>query len=176
MAQNNIPEEDPLEGFDKRPAVSWKGAAVGTIKTLTVESYSRSAQTTVFGSNPPKLAFWPGNTPGEQGNPKMAVVFDVLEEGEERSLWAPIPSSLKTALMKAQQEAGQRIGPGGTLELKLTRQEDKGKGNPQNIFAARYTPPVAQPPADALGGAAPAGHESDPWGSSSTPAGEEPPF
>lgn len=173
---NNAPENDPLAGAAKRPAVSWKNDAVGTVKTFTVQSYGREAQTTVFGSNPPRLAFWPDNPDGSKGKPKMAAVFDVeTEQGEELSLWAPIPSSLRTALATAQTEAGQRIGPGGRLEVKFVREEDKGKGNPQKIFAARYTPPAAQPPAtDALGGSETAA--SDPWSTSSTAGDNAPPF
>lgn len=170
---NNAPEHDPLAGAEKRPAVSFKDFPVGGVKTLTVQSYGREAQTTVFGSNPPRLAFWPDNPDGSKGKPKMAAVFDVEDEqGQELSLWAPIPGSLRTALATAQTEAGQRIGPGGKLDVKLVREEDKGKGNPQKIFAARYTPPAPQAPAnDALGG--------DPWSTPATPppaADSEPPF
>jgi len=166
---NAPPEHDPLLGAEKRPAVSFKDLPVGTVKELEVESYSREAQTTVFGSNPPKLAFWPGNSPGEQGNPKMAAVFDVLENGEPKSLWAPIPSSLRTALAKAQGDAGARIGPGGKLFVKLVEKKESGKGNPQSIFAAKYEP--GAPPApknDPVGG--------DPWSTPATPPSDEPPF
>ncbi len=170
MSQNNAPEHDPLLGAEKRPAVSFKDLPVGTVKTLEVESFSREAQTTVYGSNPPRLAFWPGNTPGEQGNPKMAVVFDVLENGEPKSLWAPIPSSLRFALAKAQTEAGKRIGPGGTLRVRLAQQKESGKGNPQNIYEAKYE--AAPEPDPLAGGTA----SSDPWGTPTTTASEEPPF
>lgn len=173
--QNTAPEVDPLAGHDKRPAVSFKDLPVGTVKRLTVESFARTAQTTVFGSNPPKLAYWPGNAPGEQGNPKMAVVFDVLEDGEEKSLWAPIPSSLKSALMKAQGDSGQRISPGGTLLVKLAGKKESGKGNPQNVFEARYEPGATPPPTtDALAGGT---VSSDPWSTpTSSGSSDEPPF
>jgi len=179
--QNNA-DYDPLSAALKRPAVSWKDVPVNTVKKLAVESISREAQTTVFGSNPPKLAFWDPK-PGEaQGNPKMAAVFDVTEDGEPKSLWAPIPSSMLTALAEAQQAAGQRIGPGGTLEIYIAQQVDKGKGNPQNVFKAKYTPAPAgfgQPDPVAASTPAqpsqPATPASDPWSTPAQPS-DEPPF
>jgi len=177
--QNNA-DYDPLVAALKRPAVSWKDVPINQVKRLTVESTSREAQTTVFGSNPPKLAFYDPK-PGEaQGNPKMAVVFDVSENGEPKSLWAPKPGSMLTALATAQGEAGQRIVPGGTLEIYIADQVDRGKGNPQNIFKAKYTPPApgANTP-DPLAQAQPAQPAtppaSDPWSTPSAPV-DEPPF
>lgn len=178
MTQNTAPEHDPLLGAEKRPAVSFKTDPIGTVKTLTVQSWSREAQGTVFGSNPPRLAFWE-NPDGSKGNPKMNVVYDVEDEqGEALSLWAPIPSSLRTALAEAQTAAGARIGPGGILEIKFVREVDKGKGNPQKIYAARYTPGTPPAPTGDALGTQPAA-ESDPWGttvSDTRPTGDEPPF
>lgn len=176
MTNPQVPGPDPLLGADKRPAVSWKDVPVNQVKRLEVESYSREAQTTVFGSNPPQLAFWPGNTPGERGNPKMAVVYDVLEEGEPKSLWAPIPGALRTALAEAQSAAGQRIGPGGTLEVYISSKKDTGKGNPQSLYKAKYTPGIAAPAADPLAGGGTPAAATDPWSTPSTPAADEPPF
>lgn len=166
---------DPLMGAVKRPAVSFKNAPVGTVKRLVVRSLSREAQQTDFDTGKP--AFWPSDIPGQQGNPKMAVVFDVFDEtaGEERALWCPKPSSMLTAVATAQTQAGVRIAPGGVLEVKFVEQkpsQDRKKEG-QKVYAAKYTPPA---PADALAdstGGAPAA--TDPWSSTPT-TGDAPPF
>lgn len=169
--QNNDPNYDPLASALKRPAVSWKNHPINKVKRLTVQSLAREAQTTDFATKQP--AFWP------DGNKKMAAVFDVQDEetGEELALWAPKPSSLLTALAVAQTDAGQRVGPGGVLEVFISGTKPSGKGNDQNLFKAKYTPPAAgantpDPLAGASQPSQPA--DSDPW---STPAAsEEPPF
>jgi hypothetical protein len=153
----NTQDYDPLEGTEKRPSVSFRDAAVGTTKVLEVQSFSRSAQTTDFDTGKP--AFWK-NDDGTQGNPKMAVVFDVedTQTGEALALWCPLPSSMKTAVLAAQKASGARISPGGTLKVTLERLEpnkDRKKA-PQKIYKATYTPPApgAGEP-DALAGSAP---------------------
>jgi hypothetical protein len=175
--QNNDPNYDPLASAIKRPAVSWKDVPVNQVKSLKVESFSREAQTTVFGSNPPALAYWE-NKDGTKA-PKMAVVFDVEEDGEQKSLWLPKPGSGLTAVAQAQTDAGQRIGPGGTLEIYISAKKPSGKGNDQNLFKAKYTPPAAganTPDPLSAPASAPAAQPaaSDPW--STTPATDEPPF
>lgn len=177
----NDPGYDPLASALKRPAVSFKETPVNKVRKLTVESLAREAQTTVFGSNG-ELAFWPANPDGTR-NPKMAVVYDVTddeadENGQfEHALWAPKPSSLLTALAKAQQESGVRIQPGSVLEVYITGTKPSGKGNDQKLYKAKHTPPATPATPDALAAAVPAASEpakKDPW---STPvASDEPPF
>jgi hypothetical protein len=146
-------ERDPLLDGDKRPSVSFKTAAVGDTKRLNVQSLSRAAQQTDYDTGKP--AFWPSDTPGVQGNPKMAVVFDVEYQGEELALWAPRPSSMLTAIIAAQKAAGQRIGPGGVLAVTLDsiKPSTDRKKEGQKIYTAVYTPPApgANEP-DALNG------------------------
>lgn len=163
MTQALNTERDPLLDGDKRPSVSFKNANVGDEKVLTVQSFSRSAQQTDYDTGKP--AFWPSDTPGVQGNPKMAVVFDVEYQGEELALWAPRPSSMLTALVAAQKAAGQRIAPGGTLRVRLDsiKPSTDRKKEGQKIYAAHYTPPVAGSDShDELAGPAPQAQGSAP--------------
>jgi len=185
--QNNA-DYDPLASALKRPAVSFKETPVNQVRRLTVQSLAREAQTTVFGSNG-ELAFWPAGPDGTR-NPKMAVVYDVDddtpdENGQtEHALWAPKPSSLLTALAKAQQESGVRIQPGSVLEVYITGTKPSGKGNDQKLYKAKHTPPAAGSQPDPLTSGAPAapapqgsvaGTSQDPW--SAPPASSsEPPF
>lgn len=174
--QNNAPGDDPLLSAMKKPAVSFKGQPVGTVTKLNVTGWSREAQTTDFRTKLP--AFWPAK-PGEaQGNPKMAVVYDVTDEqGEELTLWAPRPSSMLTALAKAQTDSGSRIGPGGTLEIQFYDTKPSDKGEDQKLYRAKYTPGVTPPPTDTLtsGGSVSKTSATDPW--SNTPVvSDEPPF
>ena len=172
--QNTDPNYDPLAAAAKRQSVSFKRAAQGERKRLQVQSLSREAQQADYDTGKP--AFWPSDVPGQQGNPKMAVVFDVFDEstGEPRALWAPKPSSMLNALAAAQTKAGQRIQPGGTLEVWIEdyKPSNDPKKEDQKLYAAAYTPPA---PADPLASSAPAAERTttrvDP-----TPATDEPPF
>lgn len=177
----NDPNYDPLAAAQKRPAVSFKNVPVNQIKRLQVESLSREAQQSNYDTGKPD--FWPSDTPGVQGNPKMAVVFDVFDEtaGEHRALWAPKPSSMLNALAAAQTEAGQRIAPGGVLEVFIAsiKESTDPKKEGQKIYKAKYTPPAAgagQPDALAPAAQPAAPAASDPWSTPATPAGDEPPF
>ncbi len=171
MTQPNDPNYDPLAAAAKRPAVSFKRAAQGEVKRLQVQSLSREAQQADYDTGKP--AFWPSDIPGQQGNPKMAVVFDVFDEssGEPRALWCPKPSSMLNAVAAAQSAAGQRIAPGGLLEVWIDGFKPSGdpKKEDQKLYKARYTPGQ---PADPLAGAAPAA----PAAPASQPVSDEPPF
>lgn len=170
MSQNNA-DFDPLAGALKKPAVSWKHEPVGTVRVFQVQSSADVAQTTDFATKLP--AFWklkPGQT---EPDPKLAAVFEVFDEKEqeERTLWAPIPSSMRTALAEAQKAAGELIGAGGTLTIKFTGTKPSGKGEDQKLYAAKYDPPKAAPKPDPL-----ASGPSDPWATPAAPATDEPPF
>lgn len=175
--QNNA-DYDPLSSALKKPAVSFKDTQVNQVRRLEVTSLAREAQTTVFGSNG-ELAFWPAGPDGTR-NPKMAVVFDVVDDvsHEPASLWCPKPSSLLTAVATAQAESGQRIGPGSVLEVYITGTKPSGKGNDQKLYKAKHTPPTAEQ-RDVLAGALPgsvAGTSADPWTQQKPAASDEPPF
>jgi len=139
-------DADPLEGGDKAPAISFKGAPIGTVYTMTVTAAAKLVQSRDFETG--ELAYWPGNVPGQVGNPKMAVVINGTVNGEERSLWATKPSDMLAALQKAQKDAGQRILPGGTLHVKLAGEtpHDNPRLNAKKNYAAMYVPPVAADP------------------------------
>ena len=164
------PNYDPLMDSAKKPAVSFKNVPQGEVRRLQVQSLSRSAQQSDYETGKP--AFWPSDVPGQQGNPKMAVVFDVFDEtaGELRSLWCPKPSSMLSAIVEAQTTAGVRIQPGGVLEVWIDgfKPSNDRKKEDQKLYKARYTPGA---PADALTDSQPA------QGSAATPpASDEPPF
>lgn len=175
--QNNDPNYDPLTAAAKRPAVSFKRAGQGEVRVLQVQSLSREAQQADYDTGKP--AFWPSDVPGQQGNPKMAVVFDVFDEsaGEARALWCPKPSSMLNAVAAAQSAGGVRIAPGGKLEVWIDSFKPSGdpKKEDQKIYAARYTPPA---PSDPLStpAVAPRGQETSTPASAPAPSGEEPPF
>lgn len=165
---------DPFAGADKVPSISFKGAPVGTVYEGVVTEAPKLVQSRDYDTGDP--AFWPAK-PGETPNPKMSVVIRILmEDGEERSVWAQKPSAMFAAIGEAQKQAGQRIDVGGTLAVKFTGEKPhtdpvkiKKDMPPQKLYAAKYTPPVTKP-------------ADDPWASSAagTPATpavtDEPPF
>lgn len=169
----NDPNYDPLAAAQKRQSVSFKRSGKGEVKRLRVESLSREAQQADYDTGKP--AFWPSDVPGVQGNPKMAVVFDVFDESESepRALWCAKPSSMLNAVAAAQSAAGQRIQPGGTLEVWIDdyKKSTDPKKEDQKLYKARYLP------GDPLTQAAPAAPAEQP---AVTPAVssalEEPPF
>ncbi len=169
----NDPNYDPLAAAQKRQSVSFKRNGKGEVRSLRVESLSREAQQADYDTGKP--AFWPSDVPGQQGNPKMAVVFDVFDEtaGEPRALWCPKPSSMLNAVAAAQSAAGVRIQPGGTLEVWIDDYKPSGdpKKEDQKLYKARYTPPA---PADPLASSAPAAKPEQP--ATPAPSGDEPPF
>ena len=174
---NQAPAGDLLMEFAKKAAVSFKHTPINKVRRLEVRSYADKAQTTDFRTKQP--AFWdpkPGQT---QGDPKLAIIFTVLDDetGEERTLWAPKPSSMLTALINAQTEAGVQIAPGGVLEVYQYGTKPSDKGEDQKLYKAKYTPPVAGRPAvDPLAEDAPTS-DAPPSGFGAGPvASDEPPF
>jgi hypothetical protein len=135
-------EVDPLAGGTKTPAVSFASQPIGTVITGTVTDYVKSLQSRDYTTG--ELKFWPDNKDGSKGKPVMCAVVNMIVDNEERSLWATIPSALFQALKDAQSNAGERIGPGGTLAVKYTgdKPNENPRLNPAKQYAAIYTPPV----------------------------------
>jgi hypothetical protein len=124
--------DDPFDVPEKKPSVSWKGAKIGTVYTMTVTDVPTEVQSRDFDTGEP--ATWP------DGNKKMSVVIGVEIDGEKLNLWAPKPSALFAALAKVNKEDGP-IGVGGELKVRLSGQKknpDKPRLNPQNLFQAKY--------------------------------------
>lgn len=147
MSQHD--EHDPLAGTDSAPSVSFKDDEPGVVKRLVADGPAEAVQQTVFGTEGVK-AFWT-NKDGSQGKPKMAaVITGTDDDGERRSLWAPIPSDLQSKLSEAQKRdlPGRRIDAGDVVIVKLTGREPSGKGNPKNVFAVKITPAKPAPQAD----------------------------
>jgi hypothetical protein len=151
-------KNDPYYGGEKTPSLSWKGLPHNTIFVTEVLEKATLLQSTDYESR--ELAFWDK----EKTRPKMAAVTRVLvtegphSVGEERSIWATIPSNLFIAIKEAQKAAGQKLLPGGILRLCLTgekRHEDP-RMNPIKQYAAKYTPPAGSAGADPFGEAPPA--------------------
>lgn len=167
--QNNDPNYDPLAAAAKRQSVSFKHSKQGERRRLQIQSLSREAQQADYDTGKP--AFWPSDTPGVQGNPKMAVVFDVFDEetSEPRALWCAKPSSMLNAVAQAQTKAGQRIAPGGVLEVWIDgyKKSNDPKKEDQKLYAAEYTGPA---PSDPLV------KESAPATTGAAASADEPPF
>ena len=177
---------DPFSGGEKVPSLSWKGLPIGSLFILEISAPAKALQSRNFDTNLPD--YWdPDKT-----RPKMSAVVNVRvlqgphSVGEDRSIWAQIPSNLFVAIKEAQKAVDRRLEPGGILHLKFigeTPHEDKRK-NPIKNYAARYTPPAmaqqSDPFTDQSSHQSPAA--STPgmpsWGSTSQPAttGSKPAF
>ena len=160
----NIPD-DP---FDKVsiPSLSFKDVPMKTVVQFHVAKYPEMVQGRDFDSGEAK--WWPANADGTR-NPVMCAVITGTVNGEERAIWARKPSSMFSAIMKAQKDSGQRIAPGSLLSLVQTGEEpnkDRKKAA-QKIYAAKHEPnavpvasqsdPFAQPAASATTA------ETNPW-------------
>lgn len=140
---------DPFDSPESRPAVSFKGAPVGTTVVCVIDGTSKLVQARDFETGKP--AYW------NDGNPKMTAVIDVLVDGEPRSVWAPVSSNIHKAIGAAQKNAGHTMTPGGTLTLRFVGEKpnDNPRLNPQKLYEARYTPPDAFATASATADDAP---------------------
>ncbi len=150
-------ERDPFAGSESAPAISFKDAADGTIKTIIADGPAKQLQQRVFGTDG-ELAFWPAKN-GVPGNPKMAAVVSGVDlNGEPVSLWAALPGDLASKIAAAQNGVAPkyRIKDGDRIDVKLVTREPSGKGNPKSVFAVKITP-----------GAPPA--QSDPFGDDKPP-------
>jgi hypothetical protein len=140
----------------KSPSLSFKEKPVGTKYEIRITAAPNMAQTIDFNTNKP--AFW-ANPDGTPGNPKMAAVFkgEIIDGpdclGEIRSVWAPKPSSMFTAIAEAQQKFGRRIEVGGVIEIEFAKTEKNKnpKFNDQKIYSAEYVGPKQSAVEDPLG-------------------------
>lgn len=148
-------EIDPFaESADKAPAISFKNAPEGTIKTVKVTAPPKKIQGKEFGTENP--ATWP------DGKPKYSAVINGLDEnGEPCSVWAQIPSDLFIKLRDAQKELGRSVRDGDTIAIKFVKEEPT-KGSPKKVYAVKITPGTPNAPAG-----------SDPFGDSSSGAAKD---
>ena len=126
---------DPFAGGESVPSLSFKDLPVGTTYTGIVLEEPQVVQARDYETGQP--AFWP------DGNQKKTIVIRLEVDGEERSLWAPIPSAMKTAIAEA--KGTNLIEKGGILAVRFDSEVPNAKNprlNPQKIYKARYTPPV----------------------------------
>jgi hypothetical protein len=140
-----IPEPtDPFYGSEKIPSLSWKGLPPGSTFELIVLDAAKAIQSRNFESGQPD--YWDA----EKTRPKMAAVLNVLvvsgphSAGEDRSIWAQIPSNMFIALKEAQKTAESRFAPGGTLYLRFTGEvpHENKRYSPIKQYEAKYVPPV----------------------------------
>lgn len=142
MSQPTI--TDPF-GQTSTPSLSFDQKPIGTSYTGTVKSEPGWAQSRDFKTGDP--VFWP------DGNPKMMATVEIQvpslagEKGADddgsRTVFAPKPSSLFSAIAKAQREAGAgALKPGGLLTVTLIGEEPaKQQGmNAKKLYDAKYTP------------------------------------
>lgn len=164
-------DTDPLATGDKSPAVSFKDAPLGAVHYIDVTEPGKSIQQINFDTEQPD--YWPDNADGSKGKPKMAAVYNGTDEnGEPRSLWAPIPSDLQAKLAAAQTTFGKRIGTSGNVERISVQLVNRVPAkNP------KYNKSVYNVKIETIG-AAPKPVEPDPMGDpwASTPAAATPPF
>jgi hypothetical protein len=142
--------DDPFAGGEKLPSLSWKGLPIGTTFTVEIVEEAKALQSRDFETG--ELAFWDA----EHTRPKMAAVLNVLvtdgphSVGEQRSIWASIPSDLFFALKEAQKQADAKFTKGGKLQVRFhgeTPHENK-RYNPIKNYKAKYTPPAKVDPFD----------------------------
>lgn len=128
MAYGNDP--DPFAPSASTPSVSWKDAEKGhTVSGIVLEAPAL-VQERDFASQEP--AHW------EDGSPKMAAVVKLNIDGTERSLWAPKPSAIHNAIVKALD--GEAMKVGGKLSVTFTDWAE-GKRGKRRDFTATWTPP-----------------------------------
>ena len=169
MTQQTMADVDPLAGGDKTPAVSFKNKPIGTKVTMTLTEHGKFVQGKDFDTD--ELAYWPANADGTR-KPKMCAVYTGTVDGEPMSFWATKPSSLFSAFVEAQKAAGgERMAPGGTLEVEFYAEEPakNPKHNPRKLYRARYTKGSAP-----VSTADPLGTSNDPWAKPATD--DKPPF
>jgi hypothetical protein len=172
--QNNDPNYDPLQEFDKTPAVSFDpsrgGIAENTWGTMTVTDYIKLVQDKDDNGKP---KFYE-----DSGKPVMKAVLPVEIDGEARALWAKknyVEGGLFKGLQQAQTALGSRIGPGVELAIKWHWDTTKPKklGNHPKAYEVKakagQAPPPAEDPLISAGA-------SSRLGSVTVGGGDEPPF
>jgi hypothetical protein len=138
---------DPFSGGEKTPSLSWKGLPVGATFSLEVLEAAKPLQSRNFESG--ELDYWDT----EHKQPKMAAVVNVRvlagphSVGEERSIWAQIPSNMFIAIKEAQKTADARLAAGGKLHLRFAGEKphDNKRYSPIKQYEAKYEPPTTDP-------------------------------
>jgi hypothetical protein len=73
--------------------------------------------------------------------------FNLICDGEDRTLWVKKNSRLATVLGAAFKEAGlEKIVCGGVLKVRRVQDVPTDKGNPMHDYQAKYTPPAGVGP------------------------------
>lgn len=156
-------ESNPFDTGNSAPAVSFATrdahgnlthAPIGTRYEFKVTEAPKEVQARDFESG--SAAFWP------DGNPKKTIVTGIEVNGEARTLWAPKPSAMLTAIKEALTTAAgvqpMLVGGTGFVEFTGYGKAEAGK-NPQKLYKAGYTPPNAF--AEAASNTAPANTEDE---------------
>lgn len=131
--------DDPFASVS-RPAVSFKDSKIGDTVTLIVSDPASKVHSRDFETGEP--AYWDD----ARTQAKYSAVVNGTIDGEEKALWAQMPSALFAAIAEAQKQAGQKIDAGGTLRIKYIGDKPNSKNarlKPAKQFAAIYEPPVA---------------------------------
>lgn len=140
-------ESNPFDTGNSAPAISFATrdahgnlthAPIGTRFDFTVTEAPKEVQARDFDSG--SAAFWP------DGNPKKTIVTGIEVNGEARTLWAPKPSAMLTAIKEALTTAAgvqpMLVGGTGYVEFTGYGKAEAGK-NPQKLYKAGYTAPNA---------------------------------
>lgn len=101
----------------------------GTIVSIE-EMHSRKYNST-------DLAYW------DDGKPKKTIRIVLDTPQGQGSIWAGIPSALRTAIIEA--KGANQIEIGGTLAIKFVGTEPVTGYNDRKLYKAQYSPPVATP-------------------------------
>ena len=136
------PGRDPLQGLQRQPSVSWVGIPVGAVRTFLIESgpdVQHDREYRKDGIGPLAYA-------RESGKPKWVAIFTIIDEsGNERGLWARMPSNLQQAILMAQEQAGCIIADNRWAALQIRYDGDDPKSEagltPARAFSARILPP-----------------------------------
>ena len=142
---NDTLPPDPFDVPPSVPSLSFRDAPIGTTYTGRVVRLPSLVQSRDFESN--ELKFWP------DGNPMQTAVFHiVLNDGGERSVWCPKPSSMFAAVTEAQNANKQRMLLGDTVTISLIGEkpnETNPRLNPAKQYKVVIVPadPFAQPAA-----------------------------
>lgn len=148
---------DPFDAPSKVPTVTFDKMPIGTTYRLRVLGPAEKAQGKDFESGEP--AVWK-NTDGST-SPKYSAVLKVkvldnggndrMAVGEDRAIWATIPSAMFAALQDAKKAAGATFEDGGELVVRYSGDKPNEKNprlNPAKQYQAKYTPGAPPAPAD----------------------------
>ena len=163
---------DPFDAPSKVPTVTFDKMPVGTTYELEVLAPADKAQGKDFETGEP--AVWKNNDGSTSpkysavlrvkvldagGNPNMAV-------GQERAIWATIPSAMFAALQEAKAKAGASFDAGGKLTVRYSGDKPNEKNprlNPAKQYQARYVPGAPAPKADPFASTSSQAPAAAPW-------------